>query len=537
MAKQDSDLDFAPLEPCRPALAEPEDPFDSAPEFDEARCKALMRVLTSIVWVADPEGNFRSVQPSWSAYTGQSWPEQEGFGWLDAVHPEDVEGVRSRFELARQTSTCLMASGRLWHAATRSWRHCEARGVPILSSSGQVQEWVGTCKDVEDRRRAEEILRDADRRKDEFIAVLAHELRNPLAPIRNAIHVLKMRGNDDMQLTWLRSIIERQVGHMAHLLEDLLDISRIRQNKIELRKSRVTLDSILGAAMELSRPFWEQNGQRFELNVLAGPIYVEADPPRLIQVVSNLLNNAAKYTDRGGRIALTVSVQDNQAVISVRDDGIGISPELMPKLFQIFTQDRPSLERSQGGLGIGLSIVRALVEMHGGTVEARSEGLGRGSEFIVRLPTAGRRMPFQPNGGAPVARPAGERMKILVADDNQDAAETLSVFLEMLGYKVRLASDGEEALRIAETFLPDVALLDIGMPKLDGYQVADRLRASAPAAVLIAITGWGQPGDVQRAVAAGFQHHLVKPVDPERLQQLLTESACVRAQTSSSTAL
>ena len=486
--------------------------------FDSARCKALMRVLTSIIWVAAPDGSFSSPQASWSAYTGQAWPQQQGFGWLNAVHPDDAATLRERFDSARQAREQFFAQGRVWHAASRQWRHCEARGVPILDGAGHVKEWVGTCKDVEDVHRAAEVMRENDRRKDEFIAVLAHELRNPLAPIRNAVHMLRLRGSDDMQLSWIRGIIERQVSHMAHLLDDLLDVSRIGQQKLELRRSRVTLDRILHAAIEVSRPQWEQHGQQFDLSVRAGPIYVNADQERMVQAFSNLLNNAAKYTDRGGRISLTVSEEAGQAVVSIRDTGIGISPEMLPRIFQLFSQDQPALERSKGGLGIGLSIVRTIVEMHGGTVEARSEGLGRGAEFVVRLPIEGRRAGNLVRT-APV--PPQRRLRILVADDNHDTAESLAVLLEMMGHQVQVAYDGQEALQAAASLEPELALVDLGMPKLNGYQVAERLRTGSPRTVLVAVTGWGQPADVQRAQRAGFHHHLVKPVEPERLSSLL----------------
>jgi two-component system CheB/CheR fusion protein len=493
-------------------------------EFDERRCKALMSVLTSIVWITDPEGRFVSPQPSWSAYTGQAWPEQEGFGWFQAVHEDDRADVSRCLQEAQSRRSLYRAKGRLWHAPSQTWRHVQVRGVPLLRADGTIEEWVGTCRDVDEQRRAEAVLRESDRRKDEFIATLAHELRNPLAPIRNAVQVLKMRGTADMQLTWARGIIERQVAQMAHLLDDLLDVSRISQNKVDLHKTRITLDTVLDTAIEVSRPHWEQNGQKFELSMLTAPIFIDADPARLAQVFTNLLNNACKYTGRGGRITMTVRREEDEALIDITDTGIGISPRMLPGVFELFSQDSTVLERSQGGLGIGLSIVRSLVEMHGGSVSASSEGDGKGSTFSVRLPAASRR---GADASPALDKPTSDRpkLKVLVADDNTDAAETLEVLLNMLGHDARVAADGEEAIAVADAFKPDVALLDIGMPKKNGYEVARILSQTQPKPLLVALTGWGQPDDVRRAQECGFEHHLVKPVNLDKLTALLDERA------------
>jgi len=514
-------------EPSRVARAQrPADAPSVVPdveEFDERRCKALMSVLTSIVWMTDAEGRFVSPQPSWSAYTGQAWDEQQGHGWFQAVHEDDREEVSNCLREARERRSLYRTKGRLWHAPTQAWRHVQVRGVPLLNNDGSIQEWVGTCRDVDEQRRAETILRETDQRKDEFIAVLAHELRNPLAPIRNAVQVLKLRGNADMQLTWARNIIERQVTQMAHLLDDLLDVNRISQNKVQLKKARITLDEVLDTAIEASRPHWEQNGQKFELTALAAPIFVDADGSRLAQVFTNLLNNACKFTGRGGRIAMTVRREDDEAVIDIHDTGIGISAGLLPGIFELFNQGGAALERSQGGLGIGLSLVRSLVHMHGGSVSASSAGEGQGSTFTVRLPAASRR---NADAQQPTGKPArSSKLKVLVADDNSDAAETLEVLLGMLGHDARVAADGDEAIAVAGTFKPDVALLDIGMPKKNGYEVAKILSQAEPRPLLVALTGWGQPDDVQKAHDSGFQVHLVKPVDLERLTALLEDRA------------
>ena len=485
----------------------------------EQRYRSLTQALTSIVWRADDEGRFVLAQDRWTEYTGQTWEQQRGHGWMNAIHPEDREAFHSVVAQAFASRSFYRIEGRLWHAPTRTWRYCQARGVPIYGEHGELVEWVGTCVDVDDQRRAEEALRAADRLKDEFIAVLAHELRNPLAPIRNAVFILKRRGSDDAQLSWAVSIVERQVAQMARLLEDLLDVSRLTLQKMKLRKVRVTLDSIIESALETSRPLIEQHGHFLELDLVPGPVYVEADPARLAQVFSNLLNNAAKFTDRGGRLNLALRVEAGEAVVSVRDNGIGIAPDMAPRLFGLFSQASPALTRSHEGLGIGLSLVRGIVELHGGKVSASSAGTGKGSEFVVRLPLAAEHA--EGAAGATGSEPEAARLRILVAEDQPDAAETLAVLLQMLGHEVRTASDGQEAIAAAEAFRPDVVLLDIGMPRLNGYAAAQRIRELLPDALLVATTGWAQPDDIAKGLAAGFDYHLVKPVEPERLRELL----------------
>jgi signal transduction histidine kinase len=366
-------------------------------------------------------------------------------------------------------------------------------------------------------------LREADRRKDEFLATLAHELRNPLAPIRTAVQVLRAKGPAEPDLMWGRDVIDRQVQQMARLLDDLLDISRVTRGRLELRKQRVTLAEVVASAVETSRPPVEAGGHELTVTLPAEPVYLEADPIRLAQVFLNLLNNAAKYTEKGGRIRLTAQREGQEVVVSVTDTGIGIAPQHLPHLFDMFSQVTSALERSQGGLGIGLSLVKGLVEMHGGSITARSDGPGKGSEFIVRLPVA-----ISPQ--VPDQRPAVEPEKlcpagcrIVVADDNRDAAKSLAMLLRIMGHEVHTAGDGEEALALAAKFRPDVALLDIGMPKRDGYETARSIRQEpwGGAMTLIALTGWGQEEDRRQALEAGFDAHMVKPVDPDMLEKLL----------------
>jgi PAS domain S-box-containing protein len=369
-------------------------------------------------------------------------------------------------------------------------------------------------------------LREADLRKDEFLAMLAHELRNPLAPIRNAVQIFRGVGPPVPELQWATEVIDRQVHQMTRLVDDLLDVSRITRGKIELRKERVELSAVVSSAVEASRPLIEKLGHELIVIMPPQPVHLEADPTRLAQVLSNLLNNAAKYTDHAGRIRLTAELHNFHVLIGVKDSGIGIPAEMLPRVFEMFTQVDRSLERAEGGLGIGLTLVHRLVEMHGGTVEARSDGPGKGSEFIVCLPLGVDARDREPEGRidddekavTPVTR------RILVVDDNWDSAESLVMFLRMMGNNVHTAHDGLEAVEVAATLRPDVVLLDIGLPRLNGYEAARRIREKFGAGeiVLVAVTGWGQDEDRRRSKEAGFDYHLTKPVDFDALQKLLS---------------
>jgi PAS domain S-box-containing protein len=367
-------------------------------------------------------------------------------------------------------------------------------------------------------------LKDADKRKDEFLAMLAHELRNPLAPIRNAVGIFRAKAPPNPELRWATEVVDRQVQQMARLVNDLLDVSRITRGKIELRKQVVNLAEVFEAAIEASKPTIEKWDHHLTVTLPDEGVSIVADPTRLAQVVANLLNNAAKYTDKGGEIILAAHVVDDDVVISVKDNGIGIPVADLNRVFDMFIQMDHTLERSEGGLGIGLTLVRRLVEMHGGDVEAHSEGPGTGSEFIVRLPL-GRAVDAGGVLTSTAVVPTSVR-RILIVDDNQDAADSLGMFLRIQGNHVKTAYDGLEAIRVAAEFRPDVVLLDIGLPKLNGYEVARRIRAQEDGyrALLIAVTGWGQEDDRRRSQAAGFDHHITKPIEFEVLQKILVES-------------
>lgn len=367
-------------------------------------------------------------------------------------------------------------------------------------------------------------LTETDRRKDEFLATLAHELRNPLAPVRNALQILRLAGDNRLAAEQARAMMDRQVQQLVRLVDDLLEVSRITRGKVELKKERVALSSVVATAVETSRPLIE--AARHELTVTLPPetIELEADATRIAQVLSNLLNNAAKYSDPGGKIWLTGEREGDRVAVRVRDMGVGIAPEMLPRVFDLFMQIDRSIDKAQGGLGVGLTLVRTLLEMHGGTVEVRSAGPGQGSEFTVRLPVAPERCPAQGPGPARVAIPLPMR-RVLVVDDNADAAQSLAMLLRMLGQDVRTAHDGPSALEAARVSMPEVAFLDIGLPGMSGHELAPRLRGEpgGDRVLLVALTGWGQAEDRRRSQEAGFDYHLTKPADPETLQRLLGE--------------
>ncbi len=367
-----------------------------------------------------------------------------------------------------------------------------------------------------------EQLREADRRRDEFLALLAHELRNPLAPVMNAVNIMRTKETGDPDLVWCREVIERQAKQLTRLVDDLLDVSRITLGKIKLRPERVEVATVIAGAVEISRPLIEWHRHEFTVSMPEDPIAINGDAARLTQVVANLLNNAARYQNSGGRIELLVEQAGPEAVITVRDCGIGIPPHMLSEVFELFSQGERGLDRSQGGLGIGLSLVKTVVEMHGGSVRAGSEGVDRGSEFVIRIPCLG---PEESNGRQVALRGAGRAIpprRILVVDDNKDAAESLAMLLSLSGHQVMVAHDGALALGIAAAERPEVILLDIGLPGMDGYEVCRRAREEGLTdTLIIAMTGYGQDRDRQRSKEAGFDTHTVKPVELDHLMELL----------------
>jgi CheY-like chemotaxis protein len=367
---------------------------------------------------------------------------------------------------------------------------------------------------------------EADRRKDEYIALLAHELRNLLAPIRYAIAAMEKKDNTPAQQSYALGVMRRQSAHMSRLLEDLLDVSRFARGELDLRKSITELTSVLGTSIEAARPLLDAKQHTLTVELPKDAVRVWADPVRLIQVFTNLLTNAAKYTNFAGRIELRATQELGSVVVSVRDSGIGIAAEMIPRIFTLFAQDKDARAHSEGGLGIGLALAHGLVTLHGGTMEVHSKGPGCGSEFIVRIPAGlsqAERLPVADNQESP----GGLRLKVLVVDDNKDVADTCSMLIELSGHHVQVAYTGGDAIEIAEAFRPQVILTDIGLPDINGYEFAQRVRATpwGKTVVLVAITGWGAQESQQQSALAGFNHHLTKPIDPKTIESLLASLA------------
>lgn len=476
----------------------------------------------------DLEARFTYANEALLALWGRSAHEAIGKNPLELGYPAEL-AERLLRQVRQAADTRLPVRDETLFTTAARTREFEYILVPVVGE-GAVEAVVGSAHDITDRKALEGRLReqaerllDADRRKDDFLATLAHELRNPLAPLRNGLELMKMASGDAGAIDQARRIMERQLAQMVRLIDDLLDVSRITSGKMHLRRELVDLATVVQSAVDSSRPLIEASGHRLIVSLPPEPVLLDADPTRLAQVFGNLLTNAAKYTDRGGRINLSIVRETSDVVVSIRDTGIGIASEHLPRLFERFSQVKSALERSQGGLGIGLSLVKGLVEMHGGTVDARSDGLGKGTEFIVRLPvqkelaapSTPQRVDEQP-GTQP-------RMRILVADDNRDAAESLAAMLRLGGHEVHAVHDGQEAVEAVGWFRPNLALLDIGMPKLNGYEVVRRIREQpwGKKMVLVAITGWGQEEDKRRAAEAGFDHHLTKPMNLGDLEKLL----------------
>ena len=489
--------------------------------------ETLLSGIEDFAYVFDREGRFLYANPPLLKLYGLTLGEVAGKTFNELGYSQD-DHERHQSEIAQAISTRLPFRGEISLAlGNGSSDIYDYIFSPVMGPGGMVEVVVGISRNVTERKRTEEALREMDRQKNAFLAQLAHELRNPLAPIRNAARIFRMNHSAEPDVLWASEVIDRHVDHLTRLIDDLLDVSRISRNKLELRRQRIELQDIVRGAVEISKPVIDQNGHRLEQDISAEPVYLIADMARLTQALMNLIINAAKYTDAGGRIHVIARREGEQAVLRVRDNGIGIEASSLPKLFDMFFQAAPAADRSQGGLGIGLSLVKSVVELHGGTVEARSGGLGKGSEFILRVPALARAAPQPPTKPAADAGAAkGNARRVLVVDDNEDGAESLALFLQIGGHEVKTAYDGEEAVAAAESFRPEVILLDIGMPKLNGYEACRRIRERdwGRDIVLIAQTGWGQDEDKRRAKEAGFDQHLVKPVDPLALMKIVAEA-------------
>ncbi len=437
-----------------------------------------------------------------------------------AIHPDDVGQVRASVAASVRALAPCRTEYRYRHPS-RGEIWLEGHSMPAREADGGVI-WHGYLHEVSERKRAEAALREADRRKDEFLAMLAHELRNPLAPIRNAAHILGRLGLAEPRLAWAQQVIERQVAYLGHLVDDLLDVSRIVRGKIVLDLSAFELADVVEQALEIAQPLIEAKGHHLAVHLPEQPVRIEGDPVRLAQVLLNLLDNAAKYTPDGGHIELDARQVGAEVEIAVRDDGMGIPVELLPRVFGLFQQGERGLDRAQGGLGIGLTVVQRLVQMHGGRVTADSAGPGRGATFSVRLPVLSASAPGTVSVPPPPER-SGAGLRVLVVEDEPDVAQSLRMLLELEGHDVRIALAGNAALQLLGEFRPQVVLLDIGLPGLDGYQIAHsiRLRPEGESVLLVAVSGYGDAAARSRAQEAGFDHHLVKPVDPQVLFRLL----------------
>ena len=488
----------------------------------EQRFRLVADAAPVLIWMSGTDKLCSWFNQPWLAFTGRSMAQEVGNGWAEGVHPDDVDGCLQTYVAAFDARAPFAMEYRLRrHDGEFRWLIDE--GVPRYGSDGEFEGYIGSCLDVTDYKNAEAVLRDADRRKDEFLATLAHELRNPLAPIRNGLEVIRMAGTSGA-VERARSMMDRQLTHLVRLVDDLLDLSRVTSGLVQLRRGTLDLRGVINAAVETSRPAIEQAGHDLAVVLPEEPIFVDGDLTRLAQVVSNLLHNSAKYTRRGGHIRLAIGREDETALVTVKDDGIGIPPAMLDRVFEMFTQVDRTLEKTTGGLGIGLSLVKGLVEMHGGTIKALSGGDGVGSEFVIRLPvvTTDARM-ATPSDARSEEVSTGSLRRILVVDDNMDSADMLEALLEMLGNEVRTAYDGEAGVQTAAEFRPNVVFCDIGMPKMNGYEVARRFREQSWSRemVLVALTGWGQEEDRKKSSDAGFDFHLVKPVEPAALKQLL----------------
>ena len=495
---------------------------------ERERFRTTLTSIGDAVVVTDAQGRITLLNPVAQALTG--WGAEALGHPLDTVFRIVNETTREPMEnpaskVLRLGTIVGLANHTVLIAKDDSELSIDDSGAPIRDTRGRIVGVVLVFRDITDRRGSERALEVADRRKDEFLAMLAHELRNPLAPIRNAAHTLALLGTGDDRLRWVSGVIERQVGLMTRLVDDLLDVSRITSGKITLQRTTVSVGEVLAQAVEAARPPAESRGQTLNVDVPEDAGWVDGDPARLTQAVGNLLDNAIKYTDEGGGIWLRARNEGDEVVIVVEDSGVGIDPEVLPHVFDLFIQADRSLERKQGGLGLGLTLVRRLVEMHGGRVEAASAGPGLGSAFTIRLPRRAHEAPDAAASAGPeeASQPSGPARRILVVDDHQDSTDSLALFLRLRGHEVRTANDGPSALDEIERYHPDVVFLDLGLPGMSGYDVARRVRMmSDPGSLrLVAVTGYGTDADRQKTRDAGFDVHLAKPVDPRAVDALL----------------
>jgi len=492
----------------------------------ERRFRQLAEAMPQLVWTAGADGTVDYFNERASEFPGIEKCPDGSWTWQPVLHPDDAAPTVRAWQEAVDHGRPYQCEHRM-RVADGAWRWHLSRAEPVRDDAGAIVKWYGTGTDIHDVKRAEKLLRDADRRKNEFLATLAHELRNPLAPIRNAVHVIGLKAGREPALESACGMVERQVAHMVRLIDDLLDVSRITRGKVELQHRHLDLREVLEEVLATARPALEADGHHLNVTLPAQSVSLDADPVRLAQAFLNLLDNARKYTPEPGQITLSVTSDAGAATVTVADTGIGIPPEHLPQLFEMFSQVEGGGARAGGGLGIGLWLTRGLVELHGGAIEARSAGTGAGTEIVVRLPLAERPAPlWQPPRQERPRSTTGNGRRILVADDHEAVRVSLAELLALSGHRVETACNGAEAMAVAERCRPDVALLDIGMPDLDGYAVCRRIRAQpwGQDMVIMALTGWGDDAHRERSDAAGFDDFLVKPVKPASLLQLLGDT-------------
>ncbi|MFW5739838.1 MAG: PAS domain-containing protein, partial [Myxococcota bacterium] len=497
-------------------------------EKSEARFRQLAEALPQMVFEVFPDGSPGYFNERWQEFTGREPGELAARA--EHVHPEDRPRLASSWQQAVRTGSAYDCEYRvLRHDGQYRW--VLSRALPAEGEDGKPERWIGAATDIHDLKQTQHALAEAmeqlelaDRRKNEFLAVLSHELRNPLTPIRNSLHLLEHAAPASDQARRAKDILVRQVAHLSRLVDDLLDVTRVTRNKIVLQREDVELCALMRGVADDQRSLFEQNGLSLDVQLPSGAVFVDGDAARLAQVMSNLLQNAVKFTQQGGRVTITLDDERGRAVIRVRDDGLGMTDKTISQLFQPFVQAESSLDRSEGGLGLGLALVKGLVELHGGAVTAHSDGLGHGSEFVVSLPKAA---PGATKGSTPPPRPSTSRLRVLIIEDNADAAETLRDLLVLKKHEVEVAFSGPDGVAKAKQFRPHVVLCDIGLPGMDGYEVARTCRAddSLHGTHLVALTGYALPEDVERAKDAGFDHHIAKPPSLKKIMAILGEVA------------
>jgi PAS domain S-box-containing protein len=487
----------------------------------------LAEAMPQIVYVSNVTGRIEYINQHWRQYTGLSSADVDVLA--SVVHPDDIQGLNDAWAEALNLREQLTCEFRLRRKSDGMYRWFLTRATPVTNAQGVVVRWYGTSTDIHEIRSVRSALEVADRKKDEFIAALAHELRNPLAPIRNAIGILKL-STTGSELPWALGIMERQIAQMIHMIDDLMDVSRVSEGKIALKLEIFDFRDVVAEALDAQRLLLSVNANSLSAIMPESPVMIRADQTRVAQIITNLVNNAVKYSDAGGRIVVSLNSGGGDAVLTVKDNGIGIPADKLETVFEMFSQVRDGANRAKGGLGIGLSLVRRFVTLLGGVVHAESEGLGQGSTFTVRLPLQNAEA-RETNGGKNALTAAGSSaINVLLVDDSEDAATSMAALLEYRGAVVRTAFNGLDAVKAAREFRPDAIVLDISLPGIDGYEVCRRVLSESWSThvALIALTGWAQDSDRQSALAAGFDQHVVKPAHPDDLIRILRTSVTAK---------